>query len=151
MGTPCSVTGRGKNSYKNGMTADASFVNLTTGNTMYSEVVNGYRIVSARTDEIPEGTVVMYGQETGLSTGKIMYYGENGFYDDENGYFFQNFAVADYQSAEGDSGGPVLVFNGASNYSIIGINSAGGDGASLFTPYKNIVDELGVTCVPYYS
>ena len=112
-----------KVSYKNRMTADASFVNLTTGNTISSEVVNGYRIVSARTDKIPEGTVVMYGQETGLSTGKIIKYEENGFYDDENEYFFQNFAIADYKSAPGDSGGPVLVYNGGSSYSLIGIHS----------------------------
>lgn len=139
-----------KVSYKNRMTADASFVNLTTGNTISSEVVNGYRIVSARTDKIPEGTVVMYGQETGLSTGKIIKYEENGFYDDENEYFFQNFAIADYKSAPGDSGGPVLVYNGGSSYSLIGIHSCG-DGYALFSPYKNIVDELGVTCVPYYA
>ena len=132
------------------MTADASFVNLTTGNTMYSEVVNGYRIVSAQTGKIPDDTVVYaYGAMTGLSSGKIIDYGVPGDYS--NGNEFTDFALADYKAAPGDSGGPVMVFNGASNYSIIGINSAGGDGASLFTPYKNIVDELGVTCVPYYS
>lgn len=94
----------------------------------------------------------MYGQETGLSTGKIIKYEENGFYDDENEYFFQNFAIADYKSAPGDSGGPVLVFNGASNYSIIGIHACSdGPRRALVSPYKNIVDELGVTCIPYYS
>ena len=98
----------------------------------------------------------MYGDISGLTSGKIISYNEENYYE-RSGYEFSEFGSASYKSVDGDSGGPVLVYNGASNYSLIGINCAvyHKDGTdvykSYFTPYKNIVEALGVTCVPYYS
>lgn len=139
-------------SYHNKMTADASFILTDSDVTLTSTVVNGYRIVSAITSELPIGTVVsMYGVVSGLTSGKIISYNVSGFYSGSL-YEYSGFANASYTSQNGDSGGPILVYNGASNYSLVGIHSGSNkDNTSVFTPYKNIVKALDVTCVPYYA
>lgn len=140
-----------KVSYHDGMTADASFIGIVRSRvTPVAEVVNGYRIASARTTELPaNSTVSMYGMMSGLETGKIVSYNVEKKYED--GYTFKNFASTTCSGQPGDSGGPVLVYNGGYNYSLIGIISGGNSTYSYFTPYKNIVEELGITCITYYT
>lgn len=145
-----------KASYCEGMTADASFVRITHSSvTPVAEVVNGYRIASAFTAELPVNSVVsIYGMKSGLVTGKIISYNVEGTYgnsDGSLGYTYKNFASTTCSGQPGDSGGPVLVFNGGYNYSLIGIVNGGNSTHSVFTPYKNIVEKLGVTCITYYS
>ena len=139
-----------KVSFHNNMTADASFILTDSPTAAVSQVVNGYRIASATTQEVPINTpVYMYGVASKLTSGKFISYRIGGELD-ISGYKFDEFAVASYPSQDGDSGAPVLIYNGASNYSLLGIHSASAS-MSYFTPYKNIVEALGVTLVPYYS
>lgn len=91
--------------------------------------------------------VSMYGAKSGLQTGKIV----------SNNYNFgyQNSCMkqckADYFTRDGDSGAPILFYEGnyggKTRYTLLGINKGSNAGCGVFTPYKNIVKELGVTCI----
>lgn len=60
---------------------------------------------------------------------------------------------ADFRCADGDSGAPVLLYEGnyggKTRYTLLGIfkSKIESENLAVFSPYKNIVDELGVTCI----
>ncbi len=134
--------------YRYGSTVDAAFV-TARGVTLSNRILNGGVIWAASTNVFPENTAVsMYGSTSRLQTGKII----TNNYNDIEVKSGMNLGQADYSSVKGDSGGPVLFYEGnyggETKYTLLGIhNGRGKNGGAIFTHYKNIVNELGVTCL----
>ncbi len=94
----------------------------------------------------------MYGNVSKLQSGKITNINASVYYDELNITFTKQ-CSATYYSQKGDSGAPILYYEGnyggKTCYTICGIQSGYNRelGVSYFSPYKNIVNELGITCM----
>ena len=81
--------------------------------------------------------------------GSIIYTSYN--QQDSPTMWVNNQMVASFSNAPGDSGGPVMVYNGMSGsqvlYKLVGIIAGGNGTYGYFSPYQNIWNELGV--IPY--
>ena len=113
----------------NNTTADASFVQSNGNCGRTSVLVTGDKIISVSNTALPTGvTVVKYGVTTGLTVGSIIYTSYN---QHDNPIWVNNQMVASFSNAPGDSGGPVMFYNGMSGsqvlYKLVGI-IAGGNG-----------------------
>lgn len=129
-------------------TADASFVQAR-GIALSNRVANGGVMWAATETLFPVNTAVsMYGAKSGLQTGKIL---DTNYSDPLFGNSFLKQCKADYRCTGGDSGAPVLFYEGnyggKTRYTLLGIFKGESHGYAVFTPYKNIVKELGVTCI----
>ena len=151
-------------SYYNNSTADAAFITAESGLVLTYELANGGAIWSATTRRLPQNTsIYKFGIETELTSGRILAATHTFFYRTNSGdIYFYNCVKASYYSEQGDSGGPVMIYEGnyggESRYTLCGICSAimlrdlDDDGEvefeyASYTPYSNIVDELGVSCI----
>lgn len=137
--------------YYNGSTADAAYVERANGQHFEGENVlpNGGVIWSASTYSYPEGTTVYaYGMKSGLTSGKIT----DESYDMQSGSIrIKDLTIASYSCSSGDSGGPVMIYEGnyggVSRYVLIGTQKGHRTVSpvqSYFSKYSNIVDILGV-------
>ena len=145
------------NSFRSHSTADAAFISAasTISPTNYLASLGGY-IWDAYTEELPVNTnivtnVTMTGGETGYSVGEIV--SNNGVVYHSGSIVIENQYVATYQGRGGDSGAPVLIydgyFQGTPKYTLIGIHCAHeGNRCSYFSSYANIVNELNVQWIP---
>lgn len=137
--------------FYNSSTADAAFIEAGSGITTTTETYFGEYIWGAST-YLPVGTsIVMYGAVTGKLSKSIVTAigGEYLYY---KGMTIKEFCAAQYNSQKGDSGGPVMTydgyFDGEHRYTICGIHAAEEfGGVRLFSSYANIVKELNVTCI----
>lgn len=139
-----------KTAYKNNSKADASFVHATGNVTITAVLKNGGHIMSGSMLDPPvNSTVYMYGTESGLTSGKIT--SINVSIKAEDGTTFIAQCLANYASQDGDSGAPILYYEGnyggKTYYTIRGIHRSSTYAGKSFSPYKNIVDELGITCI----
>ena len=130
-----------------GFNSDAAFVSAASGITPTAELKFGGYIGDAQITLLPVGTqVIKYGHTTQLTTGRIT----SNSYEYHNIYTFSPYYEATYESAQGDSGGPVLVYDGRYNgndmYILCGIHTAHTEN-SYFAPYANIMQDLGITCI----
>lgn len=138
-----------KTAYRNFSSADAAFVAASSSVTPTQIIKNGGAIWAAQTGTLPvNASVCLYGAYSGLQSGKIL--GTNSL-SISNGKTFTKQWRADYYSQNGDSGGPVMVYEGnyggQSKYSLYGIHRGIMNSKAVLSSYKNIVDELGVTCI----
>lgn len=139
--------------YYDGTTADAAFVTSNTNFAPANILPDGSYIVDAGSDVLPIGTgVYKYGKTTGLTSGEIKATVASITYDDVT---IEDCYTATYSSDSGDSGAPVMVRSGTASdgtiqYKLCGIHSGAGWQVAyrrFFSPYANIVDELGITCI----
>lgn len=144
-----------KNSCYYNSTADAAFVQAASGVTASATLKNGGAILSAATVELPANTTIyMLGNTSGLTSGKVM---STSASVELGGDLYTDLAIGTYKCAPGDSGAPVMVFEGnyggQSKYMISGIATGGGSGSSegygfsYYSKYTNIADELGITAI----
>lgn len=139
--------------YSSFTTADASFVEKENGVSI-ANAKGGARIVSASTDQLPVNTpIYMFGFKTKGTSGKVC--GTNSTFSpirlDGKKMFVENCTYGDYHSLRGDSGGPVVLIGaqgGNTYYRLAGIHTGSGNGYAYFSPYSNIVNELGVSYIP---
>ncbi len=137
--------------YYNNSTADAAFVKAASGITASYIVKNGGAIWGASTYSYPVGTsICLYGKTSGLQTGTIRSKNTNLRYD--NNTIIKQQWVGSYSSTNGDSGGPILFYDGAfsgqTKYTLVGIHCGTiEEGRRAFSPYSNIINELGVSCI----
>lgn len=141
--------------YYDNTTADAAFVaavgnNIEVSNILYS----GDILFNTYESELPDGARVhKYGRVTNLTSGYILQIGTTITHTD--GTTITDCVVTTYNSSGGDSGCPVMFYGGSSNgvsqYSLCGIHSARETNGTdrYFSPYSNIVDELGIECITY--
>lgn len=142
-----------ESSFYNGSSADAAFIKANTNFTPSNLLPTGYTIWAASTWTLPVNTVVyMYGgQSGGLVSGKISSTNSSVQFEDE--LILTKLWVADYESVGGDSGSPIMFydgnFSGNLKYTLYGIHtgSASDGSASYISSYKNIVEELGVSAI----
>lgn len=142
----------GRTAFYNNSTADAAFLIAEPGMTVTNVLKNGGVIWAAQTNTLPVGAnVSMYGAVSKLQRGKILY--TDVIAENEQGMKFLKQWAADYAAQSGDSGAPVLFYEGnyggQTKYSLYGIHKGSDEEGELacFSPYKNIVDELGLYCV----
>lgn len=139
-----------KTAFYNNTTADAAFVKANTGVTPSYILKNGGSIWGVSTTNMPVNTTVhKYGKSTLLTSGKIL---STNVTIVAGGKTIKNCCSANYSSASGDSGCPVMFFDGnygGSKYRLLGIHSSASNTGNTryFSPYSNIVKELGVTCI----
>lgn len=134
------------NAFYDGSSADALFIRAASGTTTTTELYFGERLDSASTQALPVNTqVYKYGSATELTSGYIT--ATNLVLAD--GKRTTGCCLASYESAPGDSGGPILVYHGyvagERLYVLYGIHIAGNGLQGVYTPYGNIVNELGAT------
>lgn len=90
----------------------------------------------------------MYGAFSGLTSGMIT--STNATINDGT-YTFKNMGQATYSLQNGDSGAPILFYDGnyggVSRYSLVGIHEGQGGNARFFSKYAKIVDELGISAI----
>lgn len=138
--------------YSSTTTADASFVNKESGISITNSLGEA-RILSASTYQLPVNTpILLIGYVTGGTSGKVC--GTNGtaIYTRHDGQrmYISNCTYGDYSSSNGDSGGPVVRVSaqgGNTYYTLAGIHVGTFNGYKYFSPYSNIVNELGVSCI----
>lgn len=131
-------------SYNQGV--DASFVKSESQAPVQTKTTSGVNIVGNHyVVNYPTGaTVKKIGYATGLTTGKIKSSNYTSRTDD--GMTVNHTVLADYRSANGDSGGLVyMVVNGDSIPA--GVHRAGNGSSSAFCKVQRIIDSLDVT--PY--
>lgn len=142
-----------ESAWKNKSKADAAFVQAYNGITISNSLPGAGDIWGATTYEVPAGTTVyMYGAMSGyLKSGQIISISQT---QNVGGLTISKQMVANYSAVGGDSGAPVMIYDGTFNgpkYTLIGIHSAhlknGSSQIDYFSPYQNIVDELGITFV----
>lgn len=135
-------------SYAIGRTSDSAFVKAR-GIALSNRVKNNGTIWAASSRVFPENTTVYkYGAKTGRTMGVI----KSNNYINMGTKSSNNLGVADYVSDRGDSGAPVLFYEGnyggVSRYTLLGIHKGRGEtGNAIFSHYKNIAKELGVTAI----
>ncbi len=142
-----------KTAYYDGSTADASYI-THDGDVDFTAVLNNNgHIMSGSTIELPvNSTVSICGNVTLYSSGKVTSTNVTVNYSN-TGITFTKQVAATYSSQAGDSGAPILfydgLYGGKACYVLRGIHSGHNlsTGISFFTPYKNIVDELEIVCV----
>ncbi len=134
-------------------TADVSFITPDSDVNITAVLKNNGRVMSGSTLDIPVNTTVyMYGNRSSLQSGKVTATNMTISYSN-SGCRFKKQVRATYSSQAGDSGAPILFYDGNydgnSCYLIYGIHSGHNTslGVSYFSPYKNIVNELGISCV----
>ena len=137
-------------SYKNNSTADAAFIPATGNVSITAILKNNGHIMSGSTIDTPVNTTVyMFGNKSNLQSGKIL--STNVTTTNKEGIVFTKQCTANYSSQSGDSGAPVLFyegnFGGKSCYTILGIHKGSSSSCKTFSPYKNIVNELGISCI----
>ncbi len=133
-------------------TADAAFVEFPNGinisNSVYFSNLSGGEMAT-----LPLNTqIMMRGGMSGFTTGKITAVNATHSFVLPNGikiYCSKNME-GDYPSQAGDSGSPIVYVKdnqiGRVTYKVVGIHSqAFGNGKKGFSPYSNIVNELGVS------
>ena len=86
--------------------------------------------------------VAQFGQTTGRTIGHITSINE-AFPSTRFGHF-HSYIRSTYRSASGDSGGPVLTFDGSGGYSLVGIHSHSG---GLASNIRNVMADLNVGIV----
>lgn len=148
-------------SYYDASSADAAFVTAESGISLTYRLVNGGSLWAATTNRLPFGTTVYkYGKSTYLTSGQITAATYTIRYSDAS---FFNCVKTDFYAQKGDSGGPVMIYEGnyggVSRYTLCGIFSAfhesdtDDDGEvdrfdySAYSPYSNIVNELNTYCI----
>lgn len=132
--------------------ADAAFVETTEETALTNVFMPGGVITVWTPGQLPVGTTLFtYGKETKLISGEItstlvskrLIFSELSLYVMVSGYYDVTVACD-----HGDSGGPAMVYlgygNGQSRYSIAGVVSQGTGSHTLISPYKNIVEQLGI-------
>lgn len=142
---------------KTSISADAAFVKATNDNVAFNNEVGAGVLWGASTYELPLNvTVCKFGCATRYSAGKLISTYTNVSFKDYYGKYYEMRGVceAEYNSANGDSGGPVVMYDGnygsQSKYTLIGIHhgSIKNGGNAIFSPYANIVNALGVSFAP---
>lgn len=136
--------------YYNNSTADAAFVEANNYGNLTDEVIPG-DIVGALTTDLPVGTTItMYGTYSGLENGTILSYNYSATI---NGITIKDTVKASYDSTSGDSGGPVLLYEGSyggeSRYSIVGNHRGASQYNAFYSKYKNIANELNISAKIY--
>lgn len=139
--------------YYDGSTADAAFITPDSDVEITGILKNGGHVFGGFTTVYPvNSTIYMYGNVSKLQSGKITSTSSSVYYN-ELDITFKKQCVATYSSQKGDSGAPILFFDGnyggKSYYVICGVQSGYNKtkGVSFYSPYGNIVNELGITCV----
>lgn len=139
--------------YENNSTADASFIKQDGDVNITAVLKNNGRVFGGWTSELPvNATFSMYGNVSKLQSGRITSTNTSVLYNSLNITFTKQ-CSATYYSQNGDSGAPILYYEGnyggKTCYTICGIQSGYNRslGVSYFSPYKNIVNELGITCI----
>lgn len=138
------------NAFTNGSNADALFIKAASGITTTTELYFGGTLYGASTASLPVNTLVYkYGSATGLTSGYVQ--NTNATIVDGDGIKTTGCYVTNYESENGDSGGPVLVYAGYSLgetlYTLYGIHIGSFENNSFYSPYANIANKLGVTCI----
>jgi hypothetical protein len=145
--------------FYNNSTADAAFLKAASNVETSYILANGGHLWAASTYKLPVNTTVWkYGITTGLTSGQIHTTGASGtvYKYDANGNVVSSAVITDQywvnlKGEPGDSGAPVMVYdgnyNGSTKYTLVGIYSGTNRYGSVFSGYANIVKELGVTCI----
>lgn len=135
--------------WRNKSTADAAFVQAARRITPTNELASGSGNIWGTTSyRLPANTTIsMLGQESGLTSGKLQSYSVTS--NHASGITIYDQWCATYSSDGGDSGAPIMLYEGkydVSRYTLLGIHSGRNtkSNVSYFTPYQNIVDELGI-------
>lgn len=143
----------------NNSTADATFLQAASGVETSSVLANGGHLWAASTYALPVNTTIWkYGITTGLTSGKIHTVGAsaNILDKDANGNTVASAVITDkywasFKDEPGDSGAPVMIYdgnyNGSTKYTLVGIYSGTNNYGAIFSGYDKIVNELGVTCI----
>lgn len=122
--------------YYDGSTADASFIMADGDVEITSILKNGGYIMGASTFDAPVNTTVyLYGNKSGLQSGKITS-SNTTLTITSTGMKFTHQCAASYSSQSGDSGAPVLFYEGnydaKTHYTIRGIHTAHNSTSSFF-------------------
>lgn len=137
--------------------ADAAFIKANNGIDTTHIAKNGGSIWNASTYQLPINTeVCKYGCATQFTSGHIIgnagqYYAKD--YLTGKTHQFVSQGVADYGSASGDSGSPIMIYEGnyggQSKYTLYGIHSGSSNSNDkrFFSFYRNIKNRLGVVCI----
>lgn len=138
--------------FYNGSVADAAFIANNGTCTPTNTLSNGGQIWGASTISMPLNTTVcMLGKESGMTTGTLIATNVTLTAAVEGDYVFYHMAKANYSSTGGDSGAPVMVYDGVYSgqrkYTLLGVHHGSGNGYRYFSQYEYIVDELGVSCL----
>ena len=132
--------------------ADAAFVEASKGTALTNTFMNGGMITGYVARELPlDTTLYTYGQTTKLVSGKITSVNASSrlvFH----GVSREAILTGSYRTTvpcrHGDSGGPAMILlgfsEGQNRYSIAGIVSQGTGIYTEISPYKNIVEQLGI-------
>lgn len=130
--------------------ADAAFLEANSNGNTTDNVVPG-DVIGGRSTDLPVGTTIyMYGKKSGLESGTILSNYHIIKYDNID---IIDCVKASYDSEEGDSGGPVLLYEGSyggeSQYTVLGVHSGNAtDGSySTYSKYCNIEDELHISVI----
>lgn len=146
-------TGWTENTY-----ADAAFIESNGVAVPSTAFLGGYHCTATLTPTIdfPVNTVIyMYGKISGLQSGKLNSYTYDYIPLNPEYYTVTDHVIADYKSAEGDSGAPIFIYTGWNNgrhtCTLIGIHSAGAKpkdpGTAIFAKYGNIATLLNITAI----
>ena len=138
-----------------GSSADAAFVEAADGMIPTNVTAFNSLIVGVEAGSLPQNTLVYkYGISSHLTSGYVTSIYKTVTYTvNDQIYRIAGQMVADYYAEAGDSGGPVVIYSGSSlgdrpEYTLVGIHSGGiGSTYSYFSPYSNIVNELGIDCI----
>ena len=138
--------------YYNNSTADAAFVK-SNGNFTPSQVLsNAGSIWGASSSSLAVNTTVyMLGMVSSLQGGQITSINVTTTSDGDS-ITIKNQCSANYSSQSGDSGAPILLYDGnfgGSKYTLVGIHKGRNatQNLSVFTRYSNICSELGVSAI----
>lgn len=135
----------------NRSTADAAFIEANRGIIPSNLLVGSGDLWGASSWEFPIGTTIfMRGARSGLTSGTLQ--SRNATSNHEGGVKLYHQWYGTYTARGGDSGAPVMTYDGnfdGPRYILIGIHSGRNTQSqiSYFSPYENIVDELGITFV----
>lgn len=140
-----------RTAFKDRSTADAAFVQANSNVTPTNILKNNGAIWAAQNSMPVNTTVYIYGNTSKLQSGTITSTNVAGRGPD--GIRMISQYGASYSATGGDSGAPVLYYEGnyggQSKYSLVGLHSASDTttSVSIFSPYGNIVNELQVSCI----
>ena len=137
--------------YRNDSTADAAFIRSNGFHIPTNALARtGCYILGASTLDFPVNTVVyMLGNVSGLTSGRIT--STNATTRPSDDIILLNQTRATYASVGGDSGAPILFydgnFGGKISYTLLGIHHGTGASGKYFSKYSEIVEQLGVRCI----
>lgn len=136
----------GRTAFYSGTKADAAFLVANPGVTV-TNVINQSAVVGGMENDLPEGALVyMQGGYSGRQGGKVL---RNNICvsSKSDNMEFRNQTIISISAQPGDSGSPILFFT-KGQYYICGIAACETETGKAFSPFRNIIQELGVSFVP---